>query len=326
MPPAGHGGRLDLLKPLKPCCRMLDYSLLAALAAVVREGSFERAARVLHVTPSAVSQRVKLLEERVGQVLVVRAAPCGATEAGRRLVRHAEDVALLEAALGADLVGERARPTLRVAVNADSLATWFMPAAAAFSAAGALLDLHIDDQDHTAGWLRNGEVVAAVCALAQAVPGCRSTPLGTLRYVAAAAPDFVDRHFTDGVSSETLARAPCLVFNRKDRLQAQWIERTLGQAVETPNHWLPDSHAFVAACRAGMGWGLHPEAMVHDALAAGALVRLAPGAALDVPLHWQASRLAAPLIEGLTAAVLAAAREALAPAGPIGGAGAGVRR
>jgi LysR family transcriptional regulator, chromosome initiation inhibitor len=306
---------------------MLDYSLLAALAAVVREGSFERAARVLHVTPSAVSQRVRLLEERIGQVLVVRGTPCSATAAGRRLVRHAEDVMLLEDALRPELGGALPRPTLRVAVNADSLATWFVPAAAAFTrASGALLDLHIDDQDHTAGWLRNGEVVAAVCALADPVQGCRSTPLGVLRYVAAATPDFVARHFTGGVSSETLAAAPCLVFNRKDRLQAQWIERTLGHAVETPNHWLPDSHAFVAACRAGIGWGLHPEAMVHAALAAGALVPLTPGPPLDVPLHWQASRLAAPLIEALTSAVLAAAREALAPAGPLHPDGAEVRR
>ena len=78
---------------------MLDYLGLAALAAVVREGSFERAARKLHVTPSAVSQRIKQLEERTGQVLVQRGTPCTGTEAGRRLCLHLEQVALLENAL-----------------------------------------------------------------------------------------------------------------------------------------------------------------------------------------------------------------------------------
>ena len=54
---------------------MLDYPLLEAVAALDREGSFEGAARALHVTSSAISQRVKLLEERVGTPLVVRGGP-----------------------------------------------------------------------------------------------------------------------------------------------------------------------------------------------------------------------------------------------------------
>jgi LysR family transcriptional regulator, chromosome initiation inhibitor len=303
---------------------LLDYSLLAALAAVVREGSFERAAKVLHVTPSAVSQRVRLLEERVGQVLVVRGQPCSATEAGRLLCRHVDDVALLEHTLAERLpaLGEGERPTLRIAVNADSLATWFLPAAIAFSeASGALLDLHVDDQDHTASWLRSGEVVAAVTALEEPVQGCRSTPLGALRYVAAAAPAFVERHFGAGITAEALAQAPCLTFDRKDRLQAQWVERLLGRPLQVPTHWLPESHAFVRACEAGLGWGLHPESMVRGALAAGTLTALRPEV-FEVPLFWQASRLAAPLITQLSDAVMAAARAALprstaSPAGPL---------
>jgi LysR family transcriptional regulator (chromosome initiation inhibitor) len=303
---------------------LLDYSLLAALAAVVREGSFERAAKVLHVTPSAVSQRVRLLEERVGQVLVVRGQPCGATEAGRLLCRHVDDVALLEHTLAERLpaLGGGERPTLRIAVNADSLATWFLPAAVAFSeASDALLDLHVDDQDHTASWLRNGEVVAAVTALDAPVQGCRSMPLGALHYVAAAAPAFVERHFGAGITAEALARAPCLTFDRKDRLQAQWVERLLGRPLQVPTHWLPESHAFVRACEAGLGWGLHPQGMVGGALAAGRLVALQP-ALFEVPLYWQASRLAAPLLTQLSDAVMAAAHAALprstaSSAGPL---------
>ena len=61
---------------------MLDYAALSALVSVVREGSFERAARALHVTPSAISQRIRLLEERVGCTLVVRGQPCRAIDVG----------------------------------------------------------------------------------------------------------------------------------------------------------------------------------------------------------------------------------------------------
>lgn len=294
---------------------MLDYAALHALAAVVREGSFERAARALNVTPSAVSQRVKLLEERTGGALLVRGTPCVPTEAGQQLCRHVERVGMLEhelrealpaLGLGSD-AGERV--TVRVAVNADSLATWFMAAATAFARheAQALLDLSVDDQDHTAERLRSGAVLAAVTALAQPVAGCNSEALGTMHYVAAASPGFVAAHFAQGVGARTLARAPSLVFDRKDRLQARWVRRICHRSVETPRHWLPSAHAFVEAARAGMGWGMHPRSMVAEALRSGALVELVPGATLQVPLYWQQARAAPPLLERLKAAVRQAA-------------------
>jgi LysR family transcriptional regulator (chromosome initiation inhibitor) len=294
---------------------MLDYALLAALAAVVRTGSFERAAQQLHVTPSAVSQRVKLLEERMGAILVVRGQPCTATPAGLRLCQHVERVALLESELRGALPGlEPAAPpvTLRVAVNADSLATWFVAAMA--EVPGCLFDLVLDDQDHSADWLRRGEVLAAVTASAKPVQGCDSSPLGALRYVATASPAFVRRHFPDGLNEPAIARAPCLTFNSKDRLQAQWLLQALGTAVAPLTHWLPSSQAFVDAALAGLGWGMNPEVLVAGHLRAGRLVALMPGQPLDVPLFWQRSRIASRTLADLTRAVLRAARAALQPA------------
>lgn len=298
----------------------LDYPQLAALAAVVREGGFERAAAALHVTPSAISQRIRLLEERMGGVLVVRGQPCQPTEAGRRLVQHAERVALLEQELRSTLPtrdaadAAPATATLRVAVNADSLATWFVPALAAFAAAspGVQLDVQVDDQDHTAQLLRRGEVLAAVSASSEPVQGCGSLPLGRLRYVATASPEFMRRHFAGGVDAATLARAPCLVFNRKDQLQARWLARVTRRALQPPQHLLPSSHAFVDACLAGLGWGMNPLPLVRALLAEGRLVELLPGRVVDVPLHWQASRLSLPALERLTRAVREAARQRLA--------------
>jgi LysR family transcriptional regulator (chromosome initiation inhibitor) len=295
---------------------VLDYAALAALAAVVREGSFERAAQALHVTPSAVSQRVRLLEERVGCALVVRGQPCRATEVGQHLCRHLAQVRLLEHDLQDVLpvaapTAERAR--LPVAVNADSLASWFAPAAAQYAAtAPVLLELTVDDQDHTAERLRSGAVLAAVTALAQPAAGCNSQALGTLRYLAVASPDFMARHFADGVQARSLALAPSLLFDRKDQLQARWVRRQCRKAVPLPCHLLPSPQAFVEAGLAGMGWGMQPLPLVQPLLAVGRLVELVPGTPLDVPLYWQHARAASALLDGLGRAVVAAARSALA--------------
>jgi LysR family transcriptional regulator (chromosome initiation inhibitor) len=297
---------------------MLDYAALAALATVIREGSFERAAQSLCVTPSAVSQRIRSLEEKVGAALVVRGQPCRATDTGRKLCQHVDRVRLLEQALQGSLPALAPeglnRVALPMAVNADSLATWFAPAVTAFAAdAPVLVELVVDDQDHTADWLRSGAVLAAVTGTARPPAGFNSRPLGTMPYVAAASPAYVARHFSTGIDAGSLAKAPSLVFNAKDDLQARWVRRLCRRDVELPRHALPSTHAFVAAALAGMGWGLHPQALISSHLQEGTLVELVPDAPLDVPLYWQHARAASSLIEGLSRTVVAAAAQALLP-------------
>lgn len=295
-----------------------DTGQLAALAEVIRTGSFERAAAVLGVTPSAVSQRIRALEERQGVVLIRRSQPCTGTEAGMRLFRHAEEVALLEHALERDLGGRdpAKRQTIRIAVNADSLATWFPAALAAAQAADPwlLFDLILDDQDHSADWLRRGEVVAAVTAHAGPVQGCDSAALGALRYLETASPAFVARHFPDGVTPQALAAAPALTFNRKDTLQARWIELKTGAGIVPPTHFLPASQAFVDAALLGLGWGMNPEPLVRPLIAATRLVALDPVLPLDTPLHWQTSRVARAALAPLTQAVRRVVPDWLVPA------------
>ena len=297
---------------------MLDYAALSALAAVIREGSFERAASALHVTPSAVSQRVRSLEERVGCALVVRGLPCQATETGRRLCQHVDRVRLLEQELQGALPALApegvTRVTLPIAVNADSLATWFAPAIAAFAAdAPVLVELAVDDQDHTTEWLRSGKVLAAVTGTGRAAAGCNSRPLGAMRYLAAASPAFVARHFANGIGAGSLTQAPSLVFNTKDDLQARWVRRLCHRDVDLPRHTVPSPHAFVAAALTGMGWGLQPLALIANHLHDGSLVELLPDSRLDVPLYWQHARAASTLLDGLSREVLAGAARALVP-------------
>jgi len=300
---------------------MLDYASLSAIAAVVREGSFERAARALNVTSSAISQRVKQAEERLGCVLIVRGQPCTATDTGRLLCRHVEQVGMLEQDLRAALPrlepgSDGGRVTLRVAVNADSLGTWFIePMAAFLGQERALLDVALDDQEHTLEWLRSGHVQAAVTASSQPVQGCDSVTLGKQRYVAVASPEFVRRYFRHGVSAAALGDAPSLNFNRKDRLQARWVRSVCKRNVDVPAHWLPSIQAFVDASLAGIGWGMNPVALVGEHLRDGSLVELAPGRTLSVTLFWQHTRLQMPMLARLTRAVVSAARRTLRETG-----------
>ena len=295
---------------------MLDYSALTAVAAVTREGSFERAAATLGITPSAVSQRVRTLEQRLGAILIVRAQPCEPTELGRALCAHFDRVQLLEADLAPALApvgaASATSPTLKIAVNADSLATWFPKAAAAFAeATGTLLDLTLDDEAHTVDRLRSGEVQAAVTADPEPVQGCRTIGLGALRYVACASPAFVARRFADGVTAETLAIAPQLRFDRRDKLQERWTRESLDVALIPPIHWVPSTQGFLDFALVGLAWGLLPAALADSYVAAGSLVELSPACPLDVRLYWTVTRLRATSLRSLTEAVRRAAAKSL---------------
>jgi LysR family transcriptional regulator (chromosome initiation inhibitor) len=300
---------------------MIDHHLVQAVAAVVREGSFEAAARSLKVTPSAISQRVKLIEERLGSVLVVRGQPCTATEIGARLCRHAELMGALEAELHRDLpelaqAGMVAGPaSLRIAVNADSLGTWFVDAMARFGHEDAtLLDLAVDNEDHTADWLRRGRVLGAVTSIASPVQGCRSRRLGALRYLATASPAFAARYFANGVDAESLARTPSLKFDGKDDLQSRWVRRLLRREVPLAAHRVPSTRASMDAALAGVGWGMNPECLVREHIAKGRLVELVPGLPIDIALYWQSARLPVPALDRLGRAVAATAARALVQA------------
>jgi LysR family transcriptional regulator, chromosome initiation inhibitor len=298
----------------------LDLAQLTAFATVVEEGSFDAAARRLHVTPSAISQRIKALEAQTGQILVRRGRPCRATDAGQALVRLAGQIALLEtealAALNpAAAAGADARLHLPIAVNADSLATWFLPALAALPA--ATFDIRQEDQDHSVALLRDGSVMAAVTTEPRAVQGCRVQPLGSMRYLAVASPDFHHRYFPDGPTPDALASAPMLEFNRKDALQSRFARDLAGRRVDPPVTYLPTSVGFVDAARLGLAWGMVPERLGRAGLHDASLREIAPGRTLDVPLYWQRWRLDSPTLDTVTDAVRTAAAAALRPSDGI---------
>ncbi|HLA31400.1 MAG TPA: LysR family transcriptional regulator ArgP [Pseudomonas sp.] len=282
---------------------MFDYKLLAALAAVVEQAGFERAAQVLGLSQSAVSQRIKLLEARVGQPVLVRATPPTPTEIGRRLLNHVQQVRLLERDLQGQVpeLDEGGLPErLRIALNADSLATWWAAAVGEFCAEQRLLlDLLVEDQDVGLKRMRAGEVAACVCASERPVAGARALSLGAMRYRALASPAFIARHFPQGVTTMALAQAPAIVFGPDDQLQHRYLA-ALGGEGGFLHHLCPSSEGFVRLAEAGFGWGLMPELQVQAELARGSLQELLPARPLDIPLYWHHWRNGGELLGALT--------------------------
>ncbi|KQX05406.1 MULTISPECIES: LysR family transcriptional regulator ArgP [unclassified Leifsonia] len=298
----------------------IPLDLARTLLAVVDAGTLEAAARELRLTPSAVSQRVKALEQRLGRVLLVRSKPVRTTDAGSAVVRLARQTVLLEhdalAAVGLD---EKQVTRMPLAVNADSLATWILPPLAEVAASlPVVFDLHREDQDYTAELLETGAVMAAVTSREAPVAGCTSSRLGAMRYLAVASPAFRDRWLpsrpgrSGHPDAAAYALAPSVYFDRRDDLQALAL-REYGVLTDPPLHYVPASADFARAVLLGMGWGMLPEAQCADALAAGELVRLHPHRAIDVPLYWQQWNLRSELLSSVADAVADAARGALRP-------------
>lgn len=297
----------------------LDYPSLAALAAVVREGTFEAAARSLNITQSAVSQRIKALEEKTGAVLVVRGRPCVATEYGHRLIRHIEQVQVLEIDLAKSLHSvasdHEPRPAaLRIAVNNDSLATWFP---GVIQRAGAQLNLNLDimgeDQQDTAELLKNGDALAVVTSEGTPLQGCRRIVLGAMDYLTVATPAFIRAHFTQGVTPETVAKAPCLFYNRKDMLPEHWLLDAFGSSFKLIGHRLPSFAGYLACIRNGTGWGLMPRKTIRDWLDDGTVQELIPGSSVTLALYWQASVQSSEIMRVLSSIVADVARAELLP-------------
>jgi LysR family transcriptional regulator (chromosome initiation inhibitor) len=285
----------------------LDLAQLRALDVTAREGTLEAAARALHVTPSAVSQRLRALEVATGRILLVRSKPVQVTESGQALLRLARQVDLLVEEVARDLGDDagRGRPTgLPVAVNADSIATWVLPALAPL-ADEVSFDLYREDQEHTSTLLRTGTVMAAITSDAAPVPGCTSTRLGGMRYRPMATPGFVRRWFPDGPTPDALTRAPVVVFDRKDDLQHRYLHSRIGEDVAPPAHYVPASDGYVSAVALGLGWGMLPDQQARGVSAQ--VVELDPGAAVDVVLYWQQWRLRSTTLDRVREAVLAAA-------------------
>lgn len=286
---------------------------LEALAAVCDERTFEAAAAVLHVTPSALSQRIAGLERQLGLALVRRTKPVRPTAAGETVLRLARQTQLLQSECLADLAGEfRAGERIRfaLAINADSVSTWFVPALRTIAAEGRLLlDLYIRDQDHTTKLLRSGDVMAAVTTDPTPAQGCAAHPIGVMRYLPVAAPALLAGRDPAEVDLSTL---PMLRFDLRDDLQHTLLRR-LGIDVEPPIHYVPSNHEFLLAARLGLGWCVLPELQCRRYVNDASLIRVLGDEVVDVPLTWQRWRIDSTVLDHVTDLVVTAAHTYLLP-------------
>jgi len=302
-----------------------DPDALECLAAIVEEGGFEPAAVRLSITQSAVSQRLRSLEVQVGTVLIVRSRPLKPTTAGRLLLKHAMQMRLLRADLERDLkdlapgvagaAGEDER--ISIAINADSIATWVLPALSPLAHQGLGLEIITDDQDFTFEWLREGRVLGCVTTLRAALRSCKVESLGSMRYVAVAEPDYAARCCPEGLSPHNFNTLPFIAFNRKDDLQGEFVASVCGlKHVSLSQLYVPSSEGQVRAVLAGWGVSVLPELKVRQHLREGTLVDIMPGRSLPVALYWHCWNLDSAVLDALTHALKSAANVVLSPTLP----------
>jgi LysR family transcriptional regulator (chromosome initiation inhibitor) len=278
------------------------------LAAIMTEGTFDAAAQRLHLTPSAVSQRIRALEMVVGRPVLRRVRPVELTPAGEAVVRFARQVELLSVDLSNQLEpsADGSTPRITLVVNSDSLHTWALPGLVEVAEHVQLTILR-EDQDHSLDLVRRGAAHGAVTATAVPVPGCISRPLGVMRYRPVCTPAFAARWFADGVTSTTLSTAPVVIYDDKDDLQDRYLRRQRRTSLQPPRHYVPATHEFGQAIQLGLGWGMLPELQLAQ-LEPGLLRPLASSAHLDVPLYWQQWRLTSTALNYVASAITDAAQ------------------
>ena len=300
---------------------MIDYPALEALAAVIEQRGFERAARKLNISQPAVSQRIRQLEYRLGQPVLLRTTPPRLTELGQRLTNHLQQVHQLEQ--GLVLPDQSAGPLqVRLAVNADSVDTWLAQALSACEDVGNIdFDLVIEDQDVALQRMRNGEVMACICAEPAPVNGGLSIPLGVMRYRSLASPAFIERFALRSRSIKRrtpLAQLPTLIYSADDRLQHRFLAANSPVSEPQRAHRCPSSSGFIRMMLAGLGFGMAPQIQVAEHIQNGDLVDVVPGYYLDVPLYWHYWQTESQTLKQLRLAVGDVAGKVLLPMKKIG--------
>ncbi len=294
---------------------MFDYKLIEALAMVVQENGFDKAARRLFITQSAVSQRIRLLEEQTGQIVVVRSNPPKATAAGQRMIKHYQQVKWLEDDLLDTFTPQEQRQfvVLAIGINHDSLAFWFPDTVIDYlKNHRVLLDLRSDDQEQTDQLLKDGEVIGCISSKDQVIQGCRRDYLGHMDYRMVATPGYMAEWFPGEVNLKTISQAPIFIFDRKDELHLQFFKQALGDSPsDFSAHYLPSAEQFVALILAGLGCGLLPDRQSQEYLKSGELVELVPGSFIHVKLYWHCWNIKSQLLDEFTHCLVNNARELL---------------
>ena len=280
---------------------MYDYKLIEAYAAVIQEEGFEKASRKLNLTQSAISQRVKLLEEQFGQILLLRITPPQPTVFGKKILFLYNQVAHLEDDLhrSCQETDEHSYSSLPIGINADTLATWFFQAAKPFLQENkVVLDLLVDDQDETHRFLRDGKVLGCVSTRKSSIQGCRVFYLGDVEYSLFCSIAFKQKWFSEGLTREAVRRAPMITFNRKDRLNIKILTKILGNPpADFSTYYVPSSELFMDFIHNGIAYGAMPDQQSSSAVRQGLIYELTPDAREVVSLYWHCWNIESKLLQ-----------------------------
>jgi len=226
----------------------------------------------------------------MGAPLVARTTPCTPTPLGRTLLNHFGQVALLENELDIGLnSSQTSLPSLKIGVNADSVATWFIPAVLPLLKKRPwVISFIIENEFESFSLLQHGMVVGCVSTRPSALPGCSLEALGRMRYICLATKGFIRRYFPNGFTFENVLKAPAVIFNEKDGLHERFLKRIhRKKQVDFPRFELPSSEGFVDLIKGGAAYGLVPELQSQVLIRKGLLVQVAtPEAPVYVPLYW----------------------------------------
>ena len=293
---------------------MIDYKLLEALAMVVQEQGFEKAAEKLFITQSAVSQRIRSLEDQVGSIVITRTSPPIPTEVGKRLVRHCRQVMRLEEELAEASPAEE-NPlftTVPVGVNMDSLELWFLPAVRdLLFEEHILLDIHMDDQDQTREFLRDGTVSGTISSSSRRLQGCSVHRLGVMEYQLICTPAFRSRWFPEGFTREAVRQAPAVIFNRSDTLLDRQLDEYYSvSGVAYQAHYVPSTVQFLSMITEGLAYGMTPVIQCRDLLDEGIVIPLV-GKPMAVDLYWHCWNIASESLAAVTDAVILGGKQYL---------------
>ncbi len=298
---------------------MLDVKHIQAVAAVIEEQSFEKAAVMLSISQSAISQRVKTLEGQLGQALLIRSSPVRPTEAGRKIFGYYQQMSLLQHELMEELNEDlspksfKPRDKLRIALNVDSLDTWFMDAITpVVEKHKLLLELRVDDQEATHDLLKNGEVIGCISSSSDTLQGCHCVPLGSMKYYACCSIDYKNEFFSSGLTKEHFLSAPAVEFNFKDHLNELYLKQYWHiNESEYPFHQVPSSSGYIDFLKKGMGWGMISDINTNAWLKANNLVQLTPEQYIAVPLYWHVWNFKSDIIRSISHQIVTSAKQLL---------------
>lgn len=281
----------------------VDYEAIRLIDLIIKEGGVGKAATKLDISQSAVSQRIKVFERSLGELVLMRTVPPRPTALGQKLLTLLHHVSLIEH----DLLGKKGEIIeIPISINMDSLAIWFLSVIKDFLENPLIkFNISVDNENKTLNSLLNGEVVGAISSQSKPIIGGKCDYIGSLDYVLAASPAFAQRYFPRGVTKEALLKAPIISFNKNEDSHQIFLQQFFGIAEgNLLSHVVPSSEAYVQLVLENVACCMIPKQQIALELANNRIINLVPELLQRKKLYWHRYELKSTIMDRLTEAIL----------------------